>query len=189
MAVQTPAPGAPKAPAAPAAHRPAQHVSAENQHAEAQHQTAHTPPRVRARHRKRHAVSDEFYIPIEEIPEGLSYEWKRFSVYGQQDPFYLAQMREQGWDPVPPSRHPNWLPPGYNEPHIIKGGQILMDRPIELTEQARAEAFFEANKQIREAEQRLGKSAPGEGPRDDPRVAPNVVKEIGRMVPMQVEDQ
>jgi hypothetical protein len=173
---------------APMAQRPNEHVSAETQRSEDQRGTEHTPPRVRQRMRKGLIQRDEFFVPVEEIPEGLTYEWKRFSVNGLEDPYYLAQMREQGFEPVPPSRHPTWVPPGYNAPSIIKSGMILMDRPVELTRQARDEAEIAAGKQIREAEQRLGKTAAGEMTRDDPRVAPKVVKEIGRMVPMTVED-
>jgi hypothetical protein len=183
---------APKAAApaaeAPKAVRPSDHVSIETQRSEDRRGTEHVNPRVRQRLRKGLVQQDEFFLPVEEIPEGLTYEWKRFSVKGEEDPFYLAQLREQGFDPVPPSRHPNWVPPGYNAPYIVKGGMILMDRPIELTAEARAESQVAANKQIKEAEQRLGKTPAGEMTRDDPRVAPKVIKEIGRMVPMAIEE-
>ena len=137
--------------------------------------------RPRTRRKKATAVEDIFYIPINEIPEGSSYEWKRWSVNGMEDPFYIAQMREQGWEPVDPKRHPTWVPPGYSQPYIIKGGQILMERPIELTEEARAEERALAKRQVREAEQRLGMT-----PRDTlERVQPKITKEIGRMIPAQ----
>lgn len=148
---------------------------------EAQHVSNHAPQRTRRR-KTTTTHDDPFYIPVDEIPEGLSYEWKRWSVAGQHDPFYVAGLREQGWEPVPPKRHPNWVPPGYNEPHIIKGGQILMDRPIELTEEARKEQRMLAKQQQREAEQRLGMS-----PRDTlERVAPKIQKEYMR--PMTVSE-
>jgi hypothetical protein len=186
---KAPQTGAPKsATAAPMAARPTEHVSTENLRAEDKRGTEHVPPRVRTRLRKGLVQRDEFFVPIEEIPDGLTYEWKRFSVNGLEDPYYLAQMREQGFEPVPPSRHPNWVPPGYNSPHIVKGGMLLMDRPVEFTLEARAEAHDAANKQIREAEQRLGKTPVGEMTRDDPRVAPKVVKEMGRMVSMAIEE-
>lgn len=137
--------------------------------------------RRRTRRRKATQVEDIFYIPVDEIPEGLSYEWKRYSVIGQEDPFYLAQLREQGWEPVPPKRHPSWVPPGYSQPHIIKGGMILMDRPIELTEEARDEQRVLARRQVREAEARLGRT-PGNTMQ---RNAPRIEKEIGRMMPAE----
>lgn len=149
------------------------------------HEEAHGEPR-RTRRRKATVNEDQFYIPVEEIPEGLSYEWKRYSNVGQEDPFYLAQMREQGWEPVPPSRHPNWVPPNYKEPCIIKGGQILMDRPQSLTDEAKRELRALSKTQIREAEQRLGMTPKGELTREHPEVAPRISKEMMR--PMRVEE-
>lgn len=147
-----------------------------------EHVEEHEVPRVRTRRRKATVNEDPFYIPAEEIPQGLSYEWKRWSNVGEHDPFYIAQMREQGWEPVPPKRHPNWVPPGYNEPHIIKNGMILMDRPEELTEEARREQRQLSKRQIREAEQRLGKTPQGEMTRQHDGIRPRVTKENVRAV-------
>ena len=161
--------------------RAAQHATGRSQR-EPEHDQVHAAPR-RTRRRKATVVEDQFYIPLDEIPEGYSYEWKRYTVNGQEDPYYIAHMREQGWEPVDPKRHPNWVPPGYVQPHIIKGGQILMERPIELTEEARSEQKTLAKRQVREAEQRLGKNEPNEMA----RLRPTVSKEIGRMVPVVEE--
>lgn len=155
---------------------------------EPQHEAPHDGTR-RTRRRKATVSEDVYWLPLEEIPEGLSYEWKRWSVKGEEDPFYIASMREQGWEPVDPKKHPNWLPPGYNQPHIIKGGQILMERPMELTEEARAEQRQLSRRQVREAEQRLGTAPRDTGTRDHPGVRPQIVKEVGRMVSSQaIED-
>lgn len=141
---------------------------------------------IHGRERKRRRSSmineDTFYIPQDEIPEDSSYEWKRYAVNGLEDPFYIANMREQGWEPVNPKRHPTWVPPGYNQPHIIKGGQILMERPIELTREAQAEQRQLAKKQMREAEQRLGMTPQGELTRQHPNISNRVVKEVMRPV-------
>ena len=153
---------------------------------DADHEPAHEAPRVRTRSRRSTVQEDMFYIPVEEIPEGSSYEWKRFSNVGQEDPFYIAQMRQQGWEPVDPRKHPNWVPPGYKDPYIIKGGQILMERPIELTQEARREQRQLARTQMVEAEQRLGMTPKDTMTRQHPEIAPKVTKEIGRMI--QVED-
>ena len=149
------------------------------------HVPNHTEPRVRTRRSKSTVNEDQFYIPRDEIPEGSDYEWKRWENVGLQDPFYIARMREQGWEPVNPKRHPTWVPPGYNEPHIIKGGQILMERPIELTLEARKELRQLSKQQVREAEQRLGMTPKGEATRELPEVAPRLTKEVMRMI---VED-
>lgn len=152
---------------------------------EPQHEDDHEAPRVRTRRKKSAINEDIFYIPLEDIPEGSSYEWKRWSVHGLEDPFYIAQLRGQGWEPVDPKRHPNWLPPGYKETHIIKGGQILMERPQELTNEARSESRVLAKRQVKEAEQRLGMAPKDTGTRSLAEVAPRVVKEIGRMVSVE----
>lgn len=151
---------------------------------EPMHEAAHDQSR-RTRRRKSTIVEDMFYIPMDEIPEGLSYEWKKWTVNGQEDPFYIAQMREQGWEPVPPDRHPTWVPPGYKEPHIIKGGQILMDRPVELTNEAKAEQRQLAKRQIREAEQRLGMTPKGELTRELDEIKPRITKEYVRPVAIE----
>lgn len=163
-------------------HQPRLSAQREDVHVE-----DHDAPRLRTRRRKSTVNEDVYFIPLDEIPEGLSYEWKRWSNVGEHDPFYIAQLREQGWEPVPPKRHPNWVPPGYNEPHIIKGGMILMDRPTELSEEARRELRQLSKRQVKEAEQRLGMTPQGELSREaDPRVRPRVVKEMMR--PITVED-
>ena len=150
------------------------------------HVPDHVEPRIRTRSRKSTVNENPFDLPMDEIPEGSNYEWKRWSVSGQHDPFYIASMRSQGWEPVDPKRHPNWVPPGYNEPHIIKDGQILMERPMELTLEARKELRQMSKKQVVEAEQRLGMTAKklsGDANDSDlAQVGPKLTKEIGRMV-------
>jgi hypothetical protein len=147
----------------------------------AAHAPAHERPE-RTRRRKLLQHDDVFWLPVEEIPPGLVYEWKRFSNMGQEDPFYIASMREQGWEPVSPSRHPNWLPPGYSLPNIIKGGLILMERPEELQNEARAEEQAMAKRQVRDAEARLGMTPKGELTRNFPGVEPKITKEYMRPV-------
>lgn len=171
---------------APIAQREPQHQARVVDRKESEHVLDHAEPRVRTRRRRATVSEDQFFIPMEEIPEGLNYEWKRWENVGQQDPFYIAQMREQGWEPVNPKRHPNWVPPGYKEPHIIKGGQILMERPMELTLEARKELRQLSRRQVREAEQRLGMTPKGELPRDEAGLSPRVQKEMFR--PMTIEE-
>src|ERR1700688_1282384 len=89
-----------------------------------QREPAHEKPE-RTRRRKLLTHDDQFWLPVDEIPDThkgmldgnlvVSYEWKRYSNMGQEDPFYIAMLREQGWEPVDPKRHPNWLPPGYDK--------------------------------------------------------------------------
>jgi len=164
--------------------RAAMHQTGRTNQREQPHVGDHTPVRKRAR--KATVSEDQFYIPLEEIPEGLNYEWKRWENVGLQDPFYIASMRQQGWEPVSPKMHPNWVPPGYKEPHIIKGGQILMERPMELTLEAKRELRAMSKQQVVEAEQRLGMTPKGELTREHPDIAPRVDK--GYFRPVQAEE-
>jgi hypothetical protein len=153
------------------------------------HEPVHESVRAEAAPRRRRRTSqineDRFYFPLDKIPEGSSYEWKRYTVMGQEDPFYIAAMREQGWEAVDPKRHLDLLPPGYKEPHIIKDGLILMERPVELTNEARTEMRSNARRQVREAEQRLGATPDGTLTRDHDSVKPRVTKTWERPVPIE----
>lgn len=166
------------------ADRIPQHVAAAPEHAP-DHDAAHAEPRLRTRQRNATVNDDPFYIPLNEIPEGSSYEWKRYSNVGEENPFYIAQMRSQGWEPVDPKRHPNWVPPGYDKPNIIKSGMLLMERPIELTREAQSEQRGLAKQQMREAEQRLGMTPKDTLTRQHPGVEPRLTKEYVRPVAIQ----
>ena len=140
------------------ANRTPEHVPPAPEHIETR-DAEHEKPRTRTRQSAATIQSNPFDIPLDEIPPGSSYEWKRYSVSGQtadHDPFYLASMRRQGWEPVDPKRHPTWVPPGFDKPYIIRDGLILMERPIELTQEARDEVRKLSRQQMVEAEQRLG---------------------------------
>jgi hypothetical protein len=80
---------------------------------------------------------DKFAIPKRFIPEGWTYEWKNYSVYGQENPQYLSSVFRTGWAPVPASRHPELIYIGYIGEAIIKDGMILVERPEEITREAR----------------------------------------------------
>ena len=169
------------------APRAAMHSTRAKPAREEPHVSDHVPPRLRTRSRKSTVNESPFDIPMSEIPAGLTYEWKRWSVNGLHDPFYISAMRNQGWEPVDPKVHPTWVPPGYSEPHIIKDGQILMERPEELTKEARQELKQLSKTQVREAEQRLGMTARKLSGGDAPdsllsQVDAKLTKEYGRMV-------
>lgn len=179
-------PGA--AQSAPNADRSPVHTAAATDARAPSHEPEHASPRVRTRQSQATAQANPFDIPKEEIPEGSSYEWKRFSVSGQSadhDPFYLASMRRQGWEPVDPRRHPTWVPPGYDKPTIIRDGQILMERPIELTNEARQEQKTLARQQMREAQERLGLAPKDTMTRDFEGVRPRLEQQVMRPVPIE----
>lgn len=92
----------------------------------------------------RQAMGGEFrgilHIDASEIPRGWSMEWKVESVYGQPNREGLRQnMQYGGWTPVLASEMPNYaspMLPGDTEvdTFIRRGGQILMKRPLEHTQ-------------------------------------------------------
>ena len=113
---------------------------------------------IRERKRKGGQLNDPFRV--DKIPDGMSYEWKRVTVYGKGDPSYDILMREQGWDPVESGRHPELVAEGHNGP-IIRDGLMLMERPMELTEEARAEDRNAARAAVSVKKQQLGESPAG----------------------------
>jgi len=91
-----------------------------------------------ARYREE-AEHDGLYIDPQRIPEGMSYEWKRIEdVFGKPDDKYQYDMTRYGWLIVPAARHPEFFGRVSNGdlPGIHKG-LVLMERPKELTQDAR----------------------------------------------------
>lgn len=120
---------------------------------------------------------DQFYIPPHIIPDGWSYEWKRHTVLGKEDPTYQVRTAHRGWEPVPRSRHPEMMPENFPGNTILREGQILMERPKEITDEAKAADYRKAVGQVRGKEEQLGATPPGTLARDaDPRVRPSVKK-------------
>lgn len=115
---------------------------------------------------------DKFFIDPRIVPEGWSYEWKRKSVYNQEDPSYQIRLADGGWTPVPASRddrHKALMPTGaYNT--IERDGMVLMERPLELTEEAKALELRRARNQVRAKEAQLNSAPDGTLPRDRPQV-------------------
>ena len=124
------------------------------------------------------------------IPKDISLNWKLFTANGKEYPFYLQAMRKQGWEPVNPQEHPDWLmlPPGYKEDVVIVDGLILMERPMSLTKEAEADNKAVANQRMREARQRLGMTPDNTLTREHDEVKPRVSKEWNRPLPMPIEE-
>lgn len=170
-------------------HRVSSRASAarDTTHTATHEETTHVEqpaPRTRTRTRMTSAAppTHDNYINRENIPGDISLNWKLFTAIGQEYPYYLQQMRNQGWEPVNPQEHPDWvnLPPGYSATTCVVDGLILMERPMYLTEEAEEDNYIMATQRIREAEQRLGRR---ESDREAEPLKPRLVKEIGRMVP------
>ena len=117
---------------------------------------------------------DKYYIDPRDVPPGWSYEWKRKSVLGQEDPAYQISLARKGWDPVPAERMPHMMPTGGKHTTIERDGQILMERPLELTEEAKDIEKRKARQQMRMKEQQLNEAPQGQFDRGDPRVAAKI---------------
>ena len=111
-----------------------------------------TPPRTLGRgealgrsgevlSRKRTSAGDIFDVPKELIPINWELQWCAVSVVGNTE-ILLDQnlmFAENGWRPVPADRYPGRFMPVGHKGSIIRGGQMLMERPKSLSDDARAE--------------------------------------------------
>jgi hypothetical protein len=110
---------------------------------------------------------NEFYIDPRIIPDGWSYEYKRYTVLGSQDPSYQVSLSMKGWEAVPASRHPELMPDSYKGVTIERKGMILMERPAVITEEAKARELRKATGQVRQKEQQLNGAPAGTFERDN----------------------
>lgn len=111
--------------------------------------------------------TDDFYIPPEYVPEGWSYEWKRKTILGQEDPAYAVSLARKGWEPVPSGRHPSMMPEGSSFATIERKGMVLMERPLELTDEARDIERRRARAQVRQKEEQLNAAPAGQFDRNN----------------------
>lgn len=105
--------------------------------------------------------TDKFEFDRAIIPDGWDYAWKRLTVYGQEDPAYQVQLARNGWEPVPASRHPEMMPHDWKHANITRDGQVLMQRPMEITDRSRIIERRRALDQVRVKEAQLSGAPPG----------------------------
>lgn len=120
--------------------------------------------------------TDDFYIEPHKIPDGWSYEWKRKTIYNQEDPAYQVQLARTGWEAVPASRHPEMMPANGNYHTIERKGMQLMMRPKVITEQFRNIDQRNAKEQVKHKEAQLGAAPEGQFGRDHAQVKPKISK-------------
>jgi hypothetical protein len=113
--------------------------------------------------------NDRFKINKDDIPAGWSYEWKRKSVMGKEDPAHEVELARGGWEPVPASRHSGMMPKGKYET-IERDGMILMERPKELTDEVHQNNLRRARLQVRHKEAQLTNGPDGTFERANPVV-------------------
>lgn len=113
------------------------------------------------RQRRRAGAADAFRVSPDRIPPGTSYEWKALAHKGLPADEHQVNLRENGWRPVPASRHPELIPDGYAGSSIIRKEMMLMERPQFLTDEARQEDYDLAREQVQIKEQALSDTPAG----------------------------
>lgn len=109
--------------------------------------------------RKNPGYRNEFDFKPGEVPEGWEYQWIRHTVHGDPSESELFDMQENGWRPVPHTRHANRFAPGelnkgdlekYEGKNacILRKGQLLVERPKGLCDEARTQQKREADAAI-----------------------------------------
>lgn len=126
---------------------------------------------------------DEFYVSPDMIPDGWTYEWKRRTVYGQEDPAYQVALARTGWEPVPARRHPEMMPVNWKGEAIERKGMILMQRPKAITERIEALDLRKARNQVRVKEEQLATTPPGtmQSEYTNPKSKPKISKSYEAM--------
>jgi hypothetical protein len=114
---------------------------------------------------------DELALDQVDIPEGWTYEWKRRTVYGREDPAYDTKLARTGWEPVPAERHPAMMPKGYRG-EITREGLVLMERPKAITDRVKQIMYERARGAVRLKEQQLNEAPQGTFERVDERGHP-----------------
>jgi len=103
--------------------------------------------------RRRTSVGDKFDVPLNEIPPGWTYQWNAVTILGKGMEEVVVgdrQMYDNGWRPVPASRHDGRFAPHGYEGAIVLEGQRLEERPASLTAEAKAEDTLRARSQVRD---------------------------------------
>ncbi len=120
---------------------------------------------------------DKFFVDKADQPDGWEYEWKMRTVLGKEDPAYQVRLARSGWEPVPASRHPHYMPVGWQGQTIERDGMILMERPKEISDEARARDRRAAALQMRSKEEQLNHTPEGTMSRtEDPRTRASIKK-------------
>lgn len=119
------------------------------------------------------SAQDEFRVDADIIPDGWSYEWKRYSTLNQEDPSYISELARHGWTPVPRERHPEFMPLNSKSKVIERKGLVLMERPAQITEMYKQRDFEAARRQNMLTKEKLRETGPNEFARNRVEVSRN----------------
>ena len=106
--------------------------------------------------------SDKFKFDLSIVPPGWTYEWRMNTVLGKTDPSYEISLRQRGWEAVPANRHPEMMPLGYQGGTIDREGMRLMERPAEISDEARDNEKREARELVRGKEEQFTRNPAGD---------------------------
>jgi hypothetical protein len=107
--------------------------------------------------RTRRSGIDPFDVPKNFIPDGWEYQWCAIASYGNKEVVRTMniEFQQNGWRPVPASRHDGYFMPAGESGPIIVRDQMLMERPSEMCEAARIEDKRNAIQQMRDRDESL----------------------------------
>jgi len=126
--------------------------------------------------------TDRFYVDPDSIPDGWTYNWKRFSSYELQDSANQIRVKREGWTAVPAGRHPEMMPQGAAHDDIImRDGLVLMECPTEIVRERQSIELKRARDQVRYKEQQLAGAPEGTMTRDHAKVRPQIKKSYAAM--------
>lgn len=80
-------------------------------------------------------TKDPFDVPSHIIPKGMTYQWVAKTIMGEPHPSYKS-MIEAGWIAVPAHRHPTEFRSFDEQGNVCIGGQVLMGRMNEVSNEA-----------------------------------------------------
>lgn len=100
--------------------------------------------------------ANRFDVNLDLKPAHISYQWWAESVMGQEQQQDMIDAQSNGWEPVPAGRHPELTGAAPNSLEPIRiGGQILMQRPQEITDYVREMEKRVATEQVSSQFERL----------------------------------
>lgn len=109
---------------------------------------------------------------------GTCYQWKRLLLHGELETTHQSRLLEDGWRPVPLSRHPesglaatgdqiglDWVPEEiatFYKDCIVRGGMVLMEHSQEAEDRARELEHLAAQSQLVSQYEKYGIPKTGE---------------------------
>lgn len=89
-------------------------------------------------------------------PDGMDYGWKVKTVNGKEAREAALAWRLNGWVPVPAGRHPDFTGESPDsQAEIERGGQVLCERAVEVSNESKAMDKAAASDQVRTQMDRL----------------------------------